>query len=113
MDLGVAYASGLAASVSPCVIVLIPLVVYRFGSIRNDSRKLPSKRSILAFVAGFEAFFIACGYFLRTVFTSALQDGVKMGMGAFFIVMAFLCFVDKLDPTSVHLFGNTFLLGGR
>ncbi len=107
MDLAFSFISGILAAFSPCVIVLIPLVLYRFMG--NGSREL---KSILAMSAGFIAFFIMAGIVFSSLFQSEFQNGLRLALGIFFVALGVLSYAEKVNPLNFPLVKNPFLLGG-
>ena len=86
----VAYTSGVAAAVSPCVVVLIPLVVFRFtrgggGGGDGGGRKVVG-RELAEFAAGFVAAYVAFGGAVAGALASPVAGGVTMGLGLVFVV---------------------------
>jgi len=121
----IAYTSGVVAAISPCVIVLIPLLLYRFLSNTTTGNNAPKNwlgrlldylrfaisSDFLKFVCGFEVTYIIFGLFLSKLLTSSIQNGFKMGLGGFFIVISILSILNRVDPLHLPLFSNTYLMG--
>eukprot|EP00808_Paulinella_micropora_P005804 g55089.t1 len=108
------YMAGLLAAVSPCVIILVPLVVYRFSSLqptKPGGRQGGKLCQVLLFVLGFQASYLVFGHMFRRLLTSSLQNGFKMGLGGFFVVVSALSLAERIDPLSLPIFQHTFLMG--
>jgi len=100
------FASGIIAAFTPCVIVLIPLVLYRFFN--------KEKRNFLAFslfISGFLISYLIFGVFLTRIFTSAVQNGFKIGLGILFTIIGILAFFNRLNPLNMPIVKNPFLVG--
>lgn len=112
------YSSGLLAAVSPCVVVLIPLVLFRFMSDTkrksahaHEPPKRTPHRDVLLFAVGFQFSYLLFGYFLSQLLTSSIQNGFKIGLGSLFVMLSALSITNRLDPMHMPLFDNTFLMG--
>ena len=106
MDLALAFISGVLAAFSPCVIVLIPLVLYRF--IGNGEKQL---KGIMAMSIGFIAFFIMAGIVFSSLFQSEFQNGLRLALGIFFAGLGILSYAERINPLNFPLVKNPFLLG--
>lgn len=98
--------SGILAAFSPCVIVLIPLFLFRFVN-----KKETQWKNILLLILGFLISYILFGYFLSNIFTSEIQNGIKLGAGILFIVLGVLSLMKRINPLNFPLIKNPFLLG--
>ncbi|HQT44954.1 MAG TPA: hypothetical protein PLO51_03185 [Candidatus Micrarchaeota archaeon] len=107
MDLAFSFISGILAAFSPCVIVLIPLVLYRF--MENGEKQL---KSIFLMAMGFIAFFIITGIVFSSLFQSEFQNGLRLALGIFFVALGMLSYAEKVNPLNFPLVKNPFLLGG-
>lgn len=96
---------GLIASFTPCVIVLIPALVYRFSG-ENFSWK-----GIFSFGISFVTVFFIIAYFFSYLFTSTIKFGFHLGIGIFFIVMGILALRNKINPLNFPVIKNPFLFG--
>lgn len=101
------FLSGVAASFTPCVVVLIPIVLFEVLA-----KKKSKKRNLLLFSLGFLMFFAVFGYFLADLFSSSIQNGFRLGVGALLAVIGGLSFSGRIKPTNVPITGNPFALGG-
>lgn len=111
-----AYSSGTLAAVSPCVVVLIPLLLFRF--VQPKEQDATRQRGmcavcfeVLQFVVGFQSAYAAFGLVVSSLLTSSAQNGFKAGLGAFFAVSGSLAVNDRIDPMSLPLFQHPVLLG--
>lgn len=106
MGVGISLVSGIVAAFTPCVIVLFPLVLYRFFS--EDKKEI---KPYLTFIAGFLIAYILFGYLISQLLTSFIQNGFKVGIGLMFIVLGILAVMGKLNPLHFPLVKNSFVLG--
>lgn len=105
-----AYSSGLLAAISPCVIVLVPLLLFRF--LREPSPGEGSQLVRLGYFAfGFQGSYLLFGYLLSAILTSSIQNGFKLGLGGLFFNVCLLATTGRLDPLSMPMFENTFAMG--
>lgn len=106
MDLQTALISGILAAFTPCVIVLIPALLYRFSHTKN--RKTAQ---ILQFVAGFLATFIIPGLLLETILSSSIQYGFQLGIGLLFVTFGVLALKNRFNPLQFPLIKQPLLYG--
>lgn len=107
MNPSISFVSGIVAAFTPCVIVLFPLVLYRFFS--EDRKRV---RPYLAFVMGFLISYVIFGYFISGLFSSFIQNGVKVGLGLLLVILGILSLMGKLNPLNIPVVKNPLLLGG-
>lgn len=100
------YFSGLITAFTPCVIVLMPIMLYRFFS-----KEKKQWRSFLFFVIGFLVFYLILSYVLASIFTSQVQNGFKLGLGILFAMLGILSFMERLNPLDLPAVTNPFILG--
>ena len=115
-----AYLAGLLASMTPCVLCLIPLVLIRFLS-RDKQTLLPTNtyqknnsnniKNIIIFILGFQCSYLIFGFLLNSLLTSFIQNGVKLGLGNLFIILSSLSLIEKIDPLQLPIFDNIFIFG--
>ena len=101
-----AIISGLIAAFTPCVVVLIPLVLYTFFN--DENRKAVP---FVIFVIGFILSYLLFGYLLGGIFSSTLQNGFKLGLGILFVILGILSFAEKINPLNFPIFKNSLLAG--
>jgi cytochrome c biogenesis protein CcdA len=106
MGVGISFLSGIVAAFTPCVIVLFPLVLYRFFS--EDKKEI---KPYLLFTGGFLIAYLLFGYFISGLLSSFIQNGFKVGLGLLFIILGILSVMGKLNPLHFPLVKNSFLLG--
>lgn len=99
------FIAGLVASFTPCIIVLIPLVLYRFI---GDKRDL---KGLVLFSAGFIFSYLFFAILLSALFTSSVQDGLKLGLGLLFMTLGILSFIGRINPLNLPVLRNAFLTG--
>lgn len=104
MNVLLSFISGIFAAFTPCVVVLIPLILGRFLS--------DGKRKGLFFLSlGFVFSFLLFAGFLSAVFSSTFQNGFRLGFGILFVVLGFLSFQGKVNPFGLPILKNSFVLG--
>ncbi|KNC52331.1 uncharacterized protein AMSG_12154 [Thecamonas trahens ATCC 50062] len=112
---GMAYTSGLAAALSPCVVVLIPLVLFRFSGHIASKPLLPSHTKhgarpslqlvadLAGFALGFLTAYVAFASAVAYALTSSAAGGVTAAMGMIFAVSGALSLADRMQPLDVPL----------
>lgn len=101
-----AFIAGILASMTPCILVLFPITLYRFI---ND-KKIDYKNYAL-YTLGFMAFFILFGFFLRTIISSSIRSGILLGIAVALITLGLLQLMNKLNPLKIYPIKNPFLYG--
>jgi len=105
LDIPFCYISGVLAAGSPCVVVLIPLILYRF---RGNTHFM----QLLYFTSGFIVSYVGLGYAASQAMRSPFQNGFKLGLGAIFTLLGVLSSKGKVAPPEMNLLkGNEFILG--
>ena len=102
----VSYLSGILTAFTPCVIVLMPIMLYRFF---NKERK--QWKSFSFFIIGFLIFYFILSYLLASIFTSQIQNGFKLGLGVLFVVLGVLSFMERLNSLNLPAVKNPLILG--
>jgi thiol:disulfide interchange protein DsbD len=91
LALGIAFATGVATSLTPCVYPMIVITVSVFGA-RQATSKLAAARQSTAFVLGIAALFTPLGVVAALtgdVFGSQLSNPIVLwGLAAFFVALA-------------------------
>lgn len=105
MDLFTSLLSGVLAAFTPCVIVLIPALIYRFSNEKNTTKE------ILKFSASFLIVYILSALFLAELLSSKVRYGLQLGLGLLFIVMGVLALLKRFNPLNFQLVKNTWLFG--
>lgn len=98
--------AGILASLTPCVLVLFPITLYRFIS----TKKIHFQDYSL-YVAGFLLTFVAIGLFLQKLFESEIGSGIKIGIAIGLIVLGILQWLNKVNPLNLPVVKNTFAFG--
>lgn len=102
----ISFFTGVVAAFTPCVIVLIPLLLYRFFT--------PEKKKILSFIifiASFLAAYGIFGIFLQELLTSAVANGFKLGLGLLFITIGILALQKRINPMQIPAAKNPIIFG--
>lgn len=105
MALFSAFLLGLLASFTPCVIVLIPALMYRFSGENFDLKHFG------IFSAMFVLVFFVMAQFFSYLFSSSIKFGFHLGMGVLFIVLGVLALFNKINPLSFPAIKNPYLFG--
>ena len=105
MELVTGFLAGLIAAFSPCVIVLIPALVYRF------TQKKIRVADIVFFAVSFIAVFVLSAAVLNELLTGMVKFGLQLGLGVLFIVMGILALLNKFNPLQFQLIKNPLLFG--
>ena len=106
MNFIIAFLSGILSAFTPCAIILIPLISYRFFNKKNKKIK-----QYVLFILGFILSYIILGYFLLELLTSRIQNGFKLGLGILFIILGILSLMKKLNPMNLPLSKCSFTSG--
>ncbi len=106
MNPAISLLSGLVAAFTPCVIVLFPIVLYRFFS---EEKKDYIQYGL--FSGGFLLSFLTFAMFLGTALSSSLQNGFTVGLGLLILAIGVLSVTGKINPLNFPLIRNAFLLG--
>lgn len=106
MGILISFLSGIIGSFTACVVVLMPLLLYKFF---HEEKK--DWKNYIIFIIGFLSSYIIFGYFLSELFTSFIQNGLKVGLGLLFVIFGILAIMKKLNPINFPIFNNSFLLG--
>ncbi|MGM5481468.1 MAG: cytochrome c biogenesis CcdA family protein [Nanobdellota archaeon] len=106
MSVGTALIAGLMAAFTPCVIVLIPALMYRFS--QSESRKTVQ---IILFSIAFLSTFLFTGLILEQLISSTIKYGFQLGVGILFIVLGVLALRNKFNPLQFPLIKNPLLFG--
>lgn len=102
----ISFISGIIASMTPCIIVLLPILLYRF-----HNKKKVEYKEIFLFSIGFLVPFIIIGSLFSSLYNSSIQDGIKLGMGLLFIIIGILAIKNKINPMNIKIVKNPLLFG--
>jgi len=100
------YIGGIVAAFTPCVIILIPLVLYKFF---NKEKK--QYKEFLIFITGFILAYSIFAIILQNLLTSNIQNGIKIGFGIIFITLGILSLKNRINPLNLPIIKNSFFLG--
>lgn len=106
MNSSFSYVAGVLTAFTPCVIVLMPIMLYRFF---NKEKK--QWKSFSFFIIGFLILYFILSYLLASIFTSQVQNGFKLGLGILFAVLGVLSFMERINPLQIPAATNPFVLG--
>ncbi len=98
--------SGMIASFTPCVLVLFPIVMYRF---MKDEKLV--KKDYFLFILGFLSSFLLAGFVLFNFLNSSFQNVVKFVLGFFLITLGALELFNKINTLNIKPIMNTYLYG--
>lgn len=99
-----ALLAGIVAAFTPCIIVLFPLLLYRF---RHGAKPL----DYVQLASGFLLFFLFASLLLSHLFASPIQNGLRLGLGLLFVVLGILSFLHRLNPFQLPVLNNLYILG--
>jgi len=102
-----ALLSGILAAFTPCVVVLIPALIYRFS---NTGDKKPWL-AIGQFTLSFLIVYIISALFLAKLFSSTVRYGLQLGIGLLFVVLGVLALLRRFNPLQFQLIKNPFIFG--
>jgi len=105
MDIITALISGILAAFTPCVIVLIPVLIYRFS---NETKPA---REIIKFSISFLLFYVISALFIAQLLSSTIKYGLQLGLGILFIVLGILALIKRFNPLNFQLIKNTWIFG--
>ena len=105
MELFIPLFSGILAAFTPCALVMIPLILYRFIGEKKELKPI----ALLA--SGFILTYILLAYILASLFDSSLQNGLKIGIALLFIVLGILAFFDRINPLNFPVIRDPFIFG--
>ncbi len=123
----IAFLSGLVAAFTPCVIILIPALLYSFfpnqssfqggSSLAKEKNSLPKRDvkhfifPLVAFILSFVFTYSLFAVFLKSLLTSSVKYGLQLGIGLLFVVLGILALMGKFNPVSFPLIKNKWLFG--
>lgn len=106
MSLISAFLSGVLAAFTPCIIVLIPALIYRFTQ-KEEKPKLAASQFVVAFLL----FYAIIALFVTELLSSTVKQGFQLGIGILFIALGGLALAKRFNPLSFPLIKNPFLFG--
>lgn len=106
MNIGTAFLSGILAAFTPCVVVLIPALVYRFSN--NEKKPV---WAISQFALSFVIVYILSALFLSELLSSSFRFGIQLGVGILFVVMGILALLKRFNPLQFQLIKQPWLFG--
>ncbi|KAK2956093.1 hypothetical protein BLNAU_8873 [Blattamonas nauphoetae] len=101
-----AFPAGLAAALSPCTIILIPLLVCRFAE-KDKKGPWPMIQLAIGFLFAYQLIAL----FFQQLLSSSFSNGVRLGLGLFFVTLGLQSLIGKTSPMSFPLFKSPFFLG--
>ncbi len=101
-----AFLAGILASMTPCILVLFPITLYRF----MNEKKIDYKRYAL-YSLGFMTFFIISGLFLRTLVSGSFRSAILLAIAVALISLGILQLMNKINPMNLYPIKNSFLYG--
>lgn len=106
-EITVSFMAGLSAAMSPCVIILIPLLLSKVSGMTG---KKYIQMPIL--LAGFLITFVGLGFCLKQLMESSFQSGFRLGLGLIFVSLGCQSFFGKVSSITFPLLDNPFIMGG-
>lgn len=106
MNFWLTFISGIIASFTPCVIVLYPVVLYRFFKKEHNHY-----RDFALFIVGFLLSFLLFGLLMHGLLSSPVSNGFRLLVGALFVVLGILSLMNRINPLNFPIIKNSFLLG--
>lgn len=109
-----AYIAGLIAAFTPCMLVLIPIFLYRFGLWGNNvtgKRKSKLFAELALLLAGFFISFILSGIAFERLLGSDYVNITRLFVGSLLVFLGILQFRGSVDFTIISKLTNPFLLG--
>jgi cytochrome c biogenesis protein CcdA len=91
--ISIAFSAGLGAAVSPCVIVLVPLVLFRFVKQQKERAGTSRVKEMTLFVMGFQLSFLVFGYLLSVRLSLSLSLSFSLAVYACVLFMSVHCAV--------------------
>lgn len=118
------FIAGIAAALTPCTVVLIPIFLYRFGITVDSSQLTAEDRNIklrwitakkflglVQVVAGFLLSLIIIGLLFDQIASSEFFNVLRLVLGTTFIIIGVLQLAGQFNFTSIKRIANPFLLG--
>jgi len=99
--------AGILASLTPCVAVLFPIVIYRFSE-KNEFKL----KSYISYVFGFIFAFLIFGVLFKGISHSIISSGFRLFLSVSFVILGILQLMNRINPLHVPLIRNPFLFGG-
>ncbi len=99
--------AGILASLTPCVAVLFPIVIYRFSD--KDHFKF---KNYLSYIVGFIFTFLVFGILFKGIANSIISSGFRLFLSVSFVILGVLQIMNRINPLNVPLIRNPFLFGG-
>ena len=106
----VSFITGIIASLTPCTIVLIPILLYRFG-LTDDSKEKMRVKEIGLLLFGFLGSLLLTGFFLQYISQGPLINVIRYTLSIVFIVIGVLQFFGKVSFASIKTITHPLLLG--
>ncbi len=101
-----AFLSGVLAAFTPCIIVLIPALIYRFTQ-KEKHPWLAAGQFVIAFLV----FYAVIALFVTELLSSTIKHGFQLGIGILFIALGGLALAKRINPLSFPLIKNPLLFG--
>lgn len=106
----VAYITGLIASLTPCTIVLIPILLYRFG-ISDGSSEKAKWREIILLLLGFLISLVITGLALHYISQGQLINALRVGLSILLVSVGILQVFGRLKLSQIRSVTHPFVLG--
>lgn len=113
-----AYAAGIIAAFTPCILAIIPVFLYRFGiweskpSAANKQNSMKKTlRELGLFIVGFFTSFIVTGLLLNQLSNSAYVNATRLTLSFILILVAILQLFHRINIYFHNRFTNPLVLG--
>lgn len=109
MNLILAFLSGLVAAFTPCVVILIPALMYAFSQKAKNTKE--RWMSVSYFIISFLLTYIIFAAFLKGLLSSSIKYGLQLGIGIIFVAMGILAMLNRFNPLNFPLLKHKWLFG--
>lgn len=104
-----ALIAGVISALTPCVLPLIPILLYRFGIWGSKGNK--QWKDIALFLAGFTLSFVGIGISLHILSNSLIINGVRLLLGVMLITAGAMQLIGFITPQVINRFSHPFAIG--
>lgn len=105
-----AYISGIAATLTPCTMVLVPVFLYRFGIWGGGEKGRLYKDMLITFL-GYVLGLLIVGLVVDSLTQSSFYNAVRIVLGVGFIIIGVLQIFGRFNVYLLQNISNSFVLG--